>query len=381
MSFKIVLIGPIWPYRGGISHDTAVLANQLSAAGHDVRVISFKRQYPQWLYPGITDRDNSQQPLKMDAEYLLDPFNMFSWFKTAARVKELKPDLVAIQWWITFWGIPLGVLARLIIKQKIKVVYMIHNVLPHEEKPWDRILAKFALSATQNYFVHSESQKLRLLTIFPDANISLAPLSIFTVAGTQRIPKSEARKHLGLVDDAHWLLFFGFIRPYKGLPILLDALRILKPRGILPHLLIAGEFWQDKQHYLDMIQEYSLSDQVIVMDRYIPNEEVLFIYSAVDVLVMPYLEGATQSGVASMAIGYGLPIIMSEFVAQGLYPLRENADIVVPPGNVVALANALEEFLSLEGGTIPQPASTNNQQLVTQALLRFLGVDKPDLVD
>lgn len=372
MSFNIVLVGPIWPYRGGISHDTAVLANQLAAAGHVVHVISFKRQYPQWLYPGATDRDNSQQPLKMDAEYLLDPFNIFTWFKTAARVKDLKPDLVAIQWWVTFWGIPLGILARLIKRQKHTVVFMIHNVLPHEEKPWDRILAKFALSATQNYFVHSESQKQRLLTFFPDANVSLTPLSIFTVAGTQRIPKTEARKHLALADDEHLLLFFGFVRPYKGLPILLDSLRILKSRGILPHLLIAGEFWQDKQYYVDMIRDYSLSNQVNIMDRYIPNEEVLMVYSAADVLVMPYLEGATQSGVASMAIGYGLPIIMSEIVAQSLGDFQIDTDYVVKTGDANALSAALGNFLLKDEDEIVQPVPPPDQMSIIKALLRLI---------
>jgi glycosyltransferase involved in cell wall biosynthesis len=369
---KIVLLGPVWPFRGGISHYTAVLADLLISEGISTKVISFKRQYPRWLYPGKTDRDTSNQPLKTDAEFLLDPFNIFSWFTTAARIRDHEPDLVAIQWWVTFWSIPVGILARLLKQNRIQLIFMIHNVLPHEPNALDIWLAKFALSSASQFIAHSVREKNRLLALIPKASVVVAPLPVYTVPGEEKVAKNVARRRLGLAEEGCWLLFFGFVRPYKGLSILLEALGILRLQGIQPYLLIAGEFWQDKQSYLDQIKHSQLSDQVEIIDRYIPNEEVAIVFSAADALVAPYLEGASQSAVASLALGYNMPIIMSDLVAQGLGDLWINNDYVVKTGDANGLASALSKFLHQKDEGFTETTISPDQQPIIAALMKFV---------
>ncbi|TLM99460.1 hypothetical protein FDZ73_21815 [bacterium] len=143
---KIVLVGPVYPYRGGIAHYTTMLAKTLQDAGHDVKVISFKRQYPKWLYPGQSDRDPSGEPLTVPASYPLDPLYPWTWTRTVSSICRDKPDMVLFQWWTTFWAPAFAVVAAMLKRRRIRVGFLIHNVIPHEARPWDKILAKMALS-------------------------------------------------------------------------------------------------------------------------------------------------------------------------------------------------------------------------------------------
>lgn len=342
---RLTLIGPVWPYRGGIALHTTLIARTLRQGGYPLQVISFRRQYPQWLYPGATDRDQSQEAIKTEAEYLLDPLWPPTWTQAAQAIAASRPDLVAIAWWTTFWSLPYAALARLLRRKGCRVAYIIHNVLPHEAKPWDRWLARLALSPAQSFLVHTEAEKQRLLELLPGRQAQVAPHPIYRVYSSQPPTQMEARQALNLPLQGPVLLFFGFVRPYKGLGVLLQALGILRRRGVRPTLAIAGEFWHDKQAYLDQIQELGLAEQVRIEDRYIPNEELAQWFSAADAAVAPYVEGTTQSGAASLALGFGLPLILSEQVAQGVREENLPNLIVVPTGDAEALARAIGDLL------------------------------------
>jgi glycosyltransferase involved in cell wall biosynthesis len=343
---RFTLIGPVWPYRGGIALHTTLIARTLRQGGFSLQVISFRRQYPQWLYPGATDRDQSQEAIKTEAEYLLDPLWPLTWTQAAQAIAANQPDLVAIQWWTTFWSLPYAALSRLLRRKGLRIAYIIHNVLPHEAKPWDRWLARLALSPAQAYIVHTQAEQGRLLELLPGRKVQVAPHPIYRVYSGHTPTQAEARRALNLPPEGPILLFFGFVRPYKGLGVLLQALGILRQRGVCPTLAIAGEFWHDKQAYLDQIKELGLDDQVRIEDRYIPNEELALWFSASDAAVAPYVEGTTQSGAASLAMGFGLPLILSQQVAQGVREENLPGLIVVPTGDAGALARAIGDLLN-----------------------------------
>lgn len=356
---RITLVGPVWPYRGGIALHTTLIARTLRQAGYPLQVISFRRQYPQWLYPGATDKDQSQEAIKTEAEYLLDPLWPLSWVRAAQAITASQPDLVAIAWWTTFWSPADAALARLLIRKGCRMAYIIHNVLPHESKPYDHWLARLALSPAQAFLVHTEAEKRRLLRLLPGSKALVAPLPVAGIFNRPGPTQTEARRALNLPLEGPILLFFGFVRPYKGLGVLLQAMGMLRQQGIRPYLAITGEFWHDKASYLAQIATLGLDEQARIEDRYIPNEELGQWFAAADALVAPYVEGTTQSAVASLSMGFGLPLILSEQVAQGVREENLPNLIVVPTGDAGALARAIADFLEhLPDETAPrQPAA------------------------
>jgi glycosyltransferase involved in cell wall biosynthesis len=341
---RIVLIGPVYPYRGGIAHHTTMLERSLRTGGHDVLVISFSRQYPRWLYPGVSDKDPSHSPFTIRGEYLLDPIYLWTWQKAIKRILTYKPHLVAIQWWTTFWALPFSYITNVLRKNHIPATYIIHNVLPHEQRVWDRWLARVALGNVKRIIVQSPTEKERLLALIPSMDVSLCAMPAFPKFSEDKSSKSEAKRKLGLNDQTQILLFFGIIRPYKGLQILLDALAILQKQGLKPYLIIAGEFWEDKEAYLKIIDRLHLNPQIRIDDRYIPNEEAHTYFTASDVLIAPYT-GGTQSAVAALALGYNLPVILTKQIADGVSDHHSINTHVIPPGDPEALARAIQIVL------------------------------------
>ncbi|HSB66621.1 MAG TPA: glycosyltransferase [Anaerolineales bacterium] len=369
---RFILIGPVWPYRGGISHNTAIVSKAVTNAGHDIRLISFRRQYPQWLYPGQTDQDNSRNPIKANAEYILDPFSPKSWKKAADVALSFKPNLVMIQWWTFFWSIPFAWISRYLLRRGTKVVYLIHNVTPHESHPFDRLLTHLALSPAQGYLVFSDFEKQKLHTLLPGKRIVLSHLPVYSFNQGGHRSKAEARSELNLPKDGPILLFFGFVRPYKGLDILIKALAKLKQEAITPYLSIVGEFWKDKQKYLEQIAMAGIQDQIRIEDRYVPNEEADLWFTAADVLVAPYTHGVTQSAVASIAVGYGTPMIVTTHVAEGLEQVGYPWIQVVPSDDIGALARELTNFLSsYSAEKNPIQDSQGNDSDLVQAILEL----------
>jgi glycosyltransferase involved in cell wall biosynthesis len=367
MNFTV--IGPVYPYRGGIAHYTAQLVQALSKAGHTVQTISFKRQYPEWLYPGKSDKDPSQSMLRIDAMYLLDPMNPLTWWSAAEQINKQQPDLVLIQWWTTFWAPAYACLSRVLRRKKIKVGYIIHNVIPHEQRFFDPWLAKMALSQGQAFLTQTEREQQKLLQLLPGRHATVCQLPTFTFLTNRQLPKEEARRKMGFPLNRPLILFFGITRPYKGLKYLIDAMALLKIEisDHQPYLLVAGEIWEDKIAYQEQIERLDLTDCVRLDDRYVPDEEAAVMFSAADMLVAPYVDG-TQSAAAGLALGFGLPVVLTDIIAGGISEENRRYIRVVKAGNVEIIAQAIQEVISEIKHVYPRhlPAEGDWQQLVIQ---------------
>lgn len=364
---KITVIGPTYPYRGGISHFTTSLSEAMIRDGHEVQVISFSRQYPRFLYPGKSDRDESQSKPSFKPVYLLDPINPFSWQRTAVQIAAFNPDLVVIHWWVTFWAPAIGILTRLLKRRGITIVMLIHNVIPHESHWWDRWLTRFALRSASAYLAQTETQKQRLIEIFPASHVAVFPHPIYDRFSENRSTPEQARKVLNLPTDRKLILFFGIVRPYKGLKYLVDAAGRLLRDGIPFHMVIAGEFWEDVEIYREQIHTLGLDHQVTVMDHYIPDDVVAMLFSAADVFVAPYVSG-TQSGAERIAESFSLPIIVTDALKDGNY----SSDVmIVPKADPVRLAEAIREVIAITPKSILEDTDRPTWQEMVRSLVAF----------
>ena len=338
---KILLIGPAYPLRGGIAQFLALLYDSLKKAGHDVLFHRFIRQYPKFLFPGKTQQDESESPVKVDSIPSLDPLNPFNWPMAAWRIAREKPDLVILKWWMPFFG-PSYIAALRLAKKlspKTKVLFIIDNAIPHEKRPGDMAITKLGFNTADYFIVMSEAVGNDLLKIKPDAKYLLSPHPLYDVFGVPK-NKDEAKAALGLSGPV--LLFFGFVRAYKGLHILLDAMpAILKDMDAT--LLVAGEFYGDKEKYLGQIERLGLERHVKVLDHYIANEEVGDYFSAADLLVLPYLS-ATQSGITQIAFVFDVPVVATN--VGGLPEVVNDGETgyLVPPEDPEALAGAVARY-------------------------------------
>jgi glycosyltransferase involved in cell wall biosynthesis len=344
---KVTLVGPTYPFRGGIAHYTALLYREFIACGHQVSLYSFKRQYPRWLFPGRTDRDPSVLKLDAECEYTLDSLNPLTWWATAEAIRARRPDVLILQWWVPFFAPMWIVLARVARQAGVRILFICHNVLPHESRLWDVWLTRQTLGLGDGFVVPSQEEKVRLLALLPGRRVEVAPHPIYDMFASQTIPCDEARRRLALPPLAPILLFFGFVREYKGLRYLLEALPAIRTEFADIQLLIVGEFWQDKQTYLDQIERLDIARNVVVVDRYVSNEEVPIFFAAADVVALPYTD-VTQSGVVQLAFGFGLPVIttwvggLAEVVADG------ETGLLVPPGDCDALAEGVKRYFREE---------------------------------
>ena len=277
----------------------------------------------------------------MKAEYLINPLNPLTWWKTGRYIQQIHPDLVFIQWWVTFFAPSLATIVWLATKSKISITFLVHNVLPHEERWWDRFLARIALRKGNRFIVHTPKEKERLLRVIPRAVVDIFPLPKFDLFKQYKVPQTEARNLLKVRSDLRTILFFGIVRHYKGLEDLIESVALLKKQGEKFFLIIAGEFWRDVTIYQKKIKDLHLCSQVRIENRYIPNEEVGTYFSAADALIVPYLAG-TQSASAALGLGFGLPIIITETVASGLKESYPGQISIIPAKNPEALARAIQ---------------------------------------
>ena len=342
---KISLIGPVYPYRGGISHSHTLLGSALQQAGHEIQVISFKRQYPAWLYPGKSDKDPNLQESGLPVSFLLDPLYPWTWSETIRTIRAFQPDLVIFQWWTVFWSPAWAWICWRLNRQGIKTVFFIHNVVPHEPRRLDPWLASLALRQSAAYITLTEKEHQRLRSLLGNFSkpVFSTPLPAYQL-GKALVSKNEARTRLGLPLETPVLLFFGLVRPYKGLFYLIEACGQLTHEPFHPLLVIAGEFWEDPETYKAQIKRLNLDEWIRIENRYLPDEEAALWFCAADLFVAPYT-GGTQSAALRVALGYGLPVIATDTITGEFTDLNSSILTIVPAGDALALAEAIRQRL------------------------------------
>lgn len=347
MKKKIVIVGPAYPYRGGNALFVAHLYEALSKS-FDVEVINFTRLYPQLLFPGTRQEDVSKIPIKVHpSTRLIDSINPLSWIKTIKYISSINPDLIAFIWYQPFFGFSIGTIARVLHnKFKNRIIFITENIISHESMFYDKILTMYTLKAADKFLVLSDVVEKGIKQLFPDKKIFRSSLPIYDCYGfDSSLSKSDARKKLGIEDDKKVLLFFGYIRPYKGLMHLINAMPILLKEDEKYFLLIVGEFYEGKDKYFERIKELNLNKNVLIIDEFVPNEEVGIYYSASDVVVLPY-NSATQSGILNIAYGFKKPVVVTN--VGGLPELVEDGKtgFIVEPQNPQSLAEGIKKFFN-----------------------------------
>lgn len=344
---RIVVVGPSYPFRGGIAHYTTLLCASLRSA-HETWLVSLSRQYPSFLFPGRTQKDESDAKLIVQgAEPLIDSMGPITWFRTARRIRNYAPDVVIIQWWHPFFAPAFGTLAGLCRKFS-KVLFLCHNVLPHERGGPVKLLTRFALSKGDMFIVHSEEDKANLEALVPNARVRKARHPTYEIFSRQTVARDAARAELGLRPDEKVILFFGLVREYKGLKYLIEAMPSVLP-SMDATLLIAGEFYDDREKYVRLIKDLKIDERVRLRDGYIPNEKVATYFSASDLVVLPYVS-ATQSGIAQIAYGFERAVVTTNVGGLPETVKDGKTGYVVPPKDPEALALAIVRFFKEEKG-------------------------------
>jgi glycosyltransferase involved in cell wall biosynthesis len=338
---KVFIIGPAFPLRGGLASFDELFCEALNKEGHQCEIISYSLQYPNFLFPGSTQYHvNGTAPKNITIHTLINSVNPLSWFKTASFIKKQKPDFIIFRFWIPFMGPALGTIARLVKKQNIKVLAITDNVIPHEKRLGDKQLASYFIKGCDAFVTMSKAvmNDLEKFTNTSHKKYLLHPL--YTAFG-DKIPKQQARLKLNLKQDDRVILFFGLIRKYKGLDLLIEAFSLLKAN---PHnkLLIAGEFYEDKQPYFDLISKYKLEEQIMLLNQFIPNDDVKYYFSAADIVALPY-RSATQSGVTQVSFHFEVPTLVTNVGGLGEIIPHNVAGYVVEP-NPQAIGSSLEDY-------------------------------------
>lgn len=330
---KIVLIGPVLPFRGGIAQHTTMLKRALSKTT-SVLTLSFSRQYPSLIFPGESDRDPDYEGHQEEqTEYLIDSLNPLSWVKTVRRVIEYEAQTVIIPWWTVFWAPCLGYIVSSLRRKGIEVVFFCHNVVEHEAAAWKTFLTRMVLKNASRFVVHTKADEANLKALFPDAKITVHPHPVYDHFPE---PKGELPRRRKLE-----ILFYGFVRPYKGLDDLLDAMALLKGKDI--KLTIAGEFWGGEQETRKKIDDLALTQQIELRPRYHTDAETAELFSRADVVVLPY-RSATGSGVVPIAYHYNKPVIVTRVGGLPDVVKDTRTGFIIPVKGVEALAGVLDKL-------------------------------------
>ncbi|MFA6542399.1 MAG: glycosyltransferase [Bacteroidota bacterium] len=337
---NILLFGPAYPLRGGMAHFIGLLYTHLTKRGHTVEIVNFTRQYPKIFFPGKTQQESGEAGIPVPSTPLIDSVNPINWIVNGITLRNRKADLVISTYWLPFFGPSSGMLHKLLHTGKTKTLTILHNVIPHERRPGDIMFTKFLFHQTDYFIAQSASVEKDLLALVPDARYRRVSLPMFSLFH-DRIPKAEARMHLGITDEKV-IMFFGYIRPYKGLHVLIDAMKILKEKMNL-RLLVCGEFYGDEEKYRRHIREAGIENSTTLFSDYIPNEKVHIFFSAADVIVQPYLS-ATQSAIAQIAYFFSSPVIATDVGALPEVVIHERSGLIVPPNDPQALADAIVRF-------------------------------------
>ncbi|MBI3141318.1 MAG: glycosyltransferase [Bacteroidetes bacterium] len=334
---KIAYLSTFYPFRGGIAQYNADLYREFEKQ-HEIKAFTFTRQYPQFLFPGETQyvtKEDKTEPI--DSLAILDSINPLSYFTAAQKINQYGPDLWIAKYWLPFFGPSLGTVARRL--NTAKKIAILDNAIPHEKRPGDRMFTKYFLNAVDGFICMSQQVQNDLHTLKPAAQSVYQPHPLYDHFPPP-MPKEQAREQLGIGKDRKVLLFFGYIRAYKGLDLLIEALTHLPEEYLL---LIAGEPYEGYAKYQALIASLGVQEKVMEAVRYITDPEVPLFYSAADVSMLTY-KSATQSGVVNISYHYNLPVIVTDVGG-----LRENVathqtGIVVDRPEVLPIVQGITEF-------------------------------------
>lgn len=336
---RIAILSPFHPYRGGIAQFSEQLYIELSIQ-NEVKAFSFTKMYPDFLFPGKTQYVPEGEYSGTKAERILNSINPFSYIQTARQINRYKPDILIIPYWMSFM-VPAFSSVCLLLNKKIKIAALIHNAIPHEKKFIDKPLAKFFFSRCDGFIVLSEPVREDLLSLKKDAKVTLYPHPIYDHYG-EPIERNTACGELGIREDKKNLLFFGLIREYKGLDLLIDAMNYLDNSY---QLIIAGESYDGFSKYSELIEKLPYKENVRVYEQYIPDKMVPAFFSAADVLVLPY-RSATQSGVVTIAYQMETPMIATNVGALGTSVEISQTGLVVPSVSADSISEGIKKFFS-----------------------------------
>lgn len=356
----IALVGPVRPYRGGIAQHTEMLLAALEEAGGEVICVSFSRQYPTLLFPGKSDRDPQKRRLEAaNVRYLIDSLNPLTWRRAAVEIARFGADIVVLPWWTWYWAPCFGYLARALSRRGVDVRFVCHNVVDHETAGWKARLSRWALLGGDSFVVQSRHEADRLSRLVGARSLRTHPHPVYSQfpAARTSLPRRAAQE----------LLFYGFVRPYKGLDVLIEALARCCSQDIA--LTVAGEFWQGEARARARIAELGLGDLVEIAPRYHSELETAALFDRADVVVMPYLS-ATGSGVLGLALHYGRPVIAS--AVGGLADIVEDGvtGLLVSPGDADALARAIDDMPAERSAAMRDAVRARARSLTWASLAR-----------
>ncbi len=342
---RIIIIGPAHPLRGGLATFNQRLAKEFIAQGNECSIVSFSLQYPSFLFPGTTQYSTDPAPDDISIHTLINSVNPLNWLIVGKKLRRWNPDIIVVRFWLPFMGPALGTILRQVKKNKhTKVICIADNVIPHEKRPGDPAFTKYFLKACDAFVTMSEKVMKDLRQFEKTKPAQWVQHPLYDNFGSL-ISKTEARQKLGLSLTDKILLFFGFIRQYKGLDLLLKAMADERIRKEGIKLLVAGEFYEDEKPYLQLISDYQLQDTVILKTSFIPDSEVKYFLCSGDCVVQPY-KNATQSGVTPLAYHFEKPMIVTNVGGLPSLVPHEKVGLVCAP-EPSSLADAILHFYEL----------------------------------
>ena len=369
---KLVIIGPAWPLRGGLSAFDEKLATQFTEKGIQTRIDTFSLQYPSFLFPGKSQFTTDPKPINVNIDVCINSINPFNWIKIGLKLYREKPDLIIVRFWIPFLAPCLGTILKIAKKNKhTKVISIIDNMIPHEKRMGDRLLTKYFVKTVDGFIAMSEKVK-NDIKIFSHKPVSISPHPIFNHFGDP-ITKMEARTQLGLPQQDKIILFFGYIRKYKGLDLLIQAManETIKNLGI--QLIIVGEFYEDASTYHDLVNALGLQNRISFYSNYIPDGEVKNYVCSADFIIQPY-KNATQSGVTPLAYHFEKPMLVTNVGGLADTVPHLKTGIVVAP-NAEEIAKGIETLYELgEKHFIPNIIEEKKKYSWSQMTEKFLAL-------
>ena len=330
MARRVCIVGTAYPFRGGMADYNERLARAFQKNGDDVEIVNFTTQYPSVLFPGKTQFTSSKPPKGLTIKRKLSSVNPLSWVRTGLYIKNMRPDVVLINYWLPFMAPAFGTVARIIRRNKhTRILSVVHNMLPHEKRPGDRLFSRYFIQPVDGFLSMSRKVSEDIRRFAPNKPLIFNPHPLYDHYG-KSISRESALTSLKLDESNQYILFFGFIRNYKGLDLLIEALShaVLEKPNL--HLIVAGEFYAKAQPYLDLIEKYNLQKRVHLFTDFIPNEQVSVMFSAADLVVQPY-KSATQSGVTQIAYHFEKPMIVTDVGGLGELIPHEKVGFVVQP--------------------------------------------------